>query len=491
MPFARVGSEAAPWVLSTKRKLLVTAARRRRVGGESTVGRMRILAGLVPVIFLLALLPPAAVLADNEIVLDDESPAVQMTGVWATTAATSGFVGSGYHFRVAGDGSSTVVWPFNGPSASYEVFARWTSGPNRASNATYVVIWQRWSGSVSVDQRTGGGAWHSLGTFRFAREPVKASPCPTMPTASSLPTRFAGCRPDQPRLRPPAAPAAMSSDAAAGDPRFFDETQFRVDRDAFWDFFQKRGGVRTFGYPVSRDFPFLGCQTQFFQRVAMQQCGDAGRRARSTCSTTACCPTPTSTAAPCPRRTRPDRGGAAAESIRTTAARPSTSCAPTRPIRFDGEPVNFSRRSTTTVSLADAFPQGDGDAGLLPLLNLQLWGLPTSKPAYDPNNHDFIYQRFQRGVMHYDRGCSCTQGLLLADYLKGLLTGERLPDDLAAQAAGSPLLRARAAAPATCHARPRSATRLQLASTAAVAAAPVHQHQPLRRRRRSADVAGR
>ena len=41
---------------------------------------MRILAGLVPVIFLLALLPPAAVLADNEIVLDDESPAVQMTG---------------------------------------------------------------------------------------------------------------------------------------------------------------------------------------------------------------------------------------------------------------------------------------------------------------------------------------------------------------------------------------------------------------------------
>ena len=72
-------------------------------------------------------------------------------------------------------------------------------------------------------------------------------------------------------------------------------------------------------------------------------------------------------------------------------------------------------------------------------MNLQLWGLPTSKPAYDPNNHEFIYQRFQRGVMHYDRGCRCTQGLLLADYLKDLLTGVRLPDDLAAQAAGSPL----------------------------------------------------
>jgi hypothetical protein len=44
--------------------------------------------------------------------------------------------------------------------------------------------------------------------------------------------------------------------------------------------------------------------------------------------------------------------------------------------------------------------------------------------------------------MHYDRGCHCTQGLLLTDYLKHLLTGEYLPADLAAQAAASPLLRA-------------------------------------------------
>ena len=46
---------------------------------------------------------------------------------------------------------------------------------------------------------------------------------------------------------------------------------YRDDRDAFWDFFQKRGGLRTFGYPVSRDFLFYGCTTQLFQRVAMQR----------------------------------------------------------------------------------------------------------------------------------------------------------------------------------------------------------------------------
>ena len=39
--------------------------------------------------------------------------------------------------RVAGDGSSSLSWPFpsNTPAGSYEVFARWTSGANRASNA--------------------------------------------------------------------------------------------------------------------------------------------------------------------------------------------------------------------------------------------------------------------------------------------------------------------------------------------------------------------
>jgi N-acetylmuramoyl-L-alanine amidase len=68
-----------------------------------------------------------------------------------------------------------------------------------------------------------------------------------------------------------------------------------------------------------------------------------------------------------------------------------------------------------------------------------VWGLPTSKPAYDPTNHDFIYQRFQRGIMHYDKGCGCTQGLLLADYFKAILTNRNLPGDLADQAKSSKL----------------------------------------------------
>lgn len=67
------------------------------------------------------------------------------------------------------------------------------------------------------------------------------------------------------------------------------------------------------------------------------------------------------------------------------------------------------------------------------------WGVPTGGPAFDPNNHSFIYLRRQRGVTQYDAGCGCTQGVLLTDYLKAIITGKNLPADLASEAATSPL----------------------------------------------------
>src|SRR5215216_94876 len=117
---------------------------------------------------LLAAVPAAPLLAE-EIVVDDAAPGVQFTGTWQVTTTSSGFLGDGYRFRVAGDGSSRVRWPFRASSGdgTYEVFARWTSGVNRASNATYVLTHASGTASVVVDQRLGGGAWRSLGTFRF------------------------------------------------------------------------------------------------------------------------------------------------------------------------------------------------------------------------------------------------------------------------------------------------------------------------------------
>ena len=47
----------------------------------------------------------------------------------------------------------------------------------------------------------------------------------------------------------PGAAFGQAQDQSAADPRLFAQTGYRVDRDAFWDYFTRRGGVTTFGYP--------------------------------------------------------------------------------------------------------------------------------------------------------------------------------------------------------------------------------------------------
>jgi hypothetical protein len=227
----------------------------------------------------------------------------------------------------------------------------------------------------------------------------------------------------------------------------FPQTGFRIERDAFREYFLLRGGVRTFGYPVSRDFPFLGCTSQFFQREVMQQCAGQGVTTLNLLDADLLPYTringstfPAADAAvidQAPAVGQADYGPLAMSFVRRVA-----------PDQLGGDPVRLWSTFATTVTFQDAFPSGSGDAGLLPLINLEMWGMPTSLPQPDPNNGGFIYQRFQRGIMHFDRGCGCTQGLLLADYLKAIITGDDLPGDLAAQAQSSPLFRSAADRPA-------------------------------------------
>jgi len=99
--------------------------------------------------------------------------------------------------------------------------------------------------------------------------------------------------------------------------------------------------------------------------------------------------------------------------------------------------TNFYQTFAGSVTAPMAFVHG-GDPDLLPGFDLELWGVPTSGAFTDPNNHAFIYLRWQRGVMHYDAACACTQGILLADYFKAILTGKPLPADLAQESASSP-----------------------------------------------------
>src|SRR5262249_2903893 len=182
--------------------------------------------------------------------------------------------------------------------------------------------------------------------------------------------------------------ASAHTTGQSADPRFFSQTGYRIDNDAFWSFFQQRGNVRTFGYSVSRTFMLDGFQVQIFQREIMQLQPDGGVQTLNILDpglmpytningSTYPGPDP-ALAATTPLVTDPNYNTAIQIFIQENG-----------PNTFDGQPVNFANTFYSTVTARDA---PDADPALLPGFDLQIWGAPTSQPAYDPNNHQFIYQ---------------------------------------------------------------------------------------------------
>ncbi|HUE75767.1 MAG TPA: hypothetical protein VMP10_02975, partial [Chloroflexota bacterium] len=230
--------------------------------------------------------------------------------------------------------------------------------------------------------------------------------------------------------------AVPVASAQTTDPRFFEPTGYRISNDAFWDYFQKRGGIQTFGYPVSRTVQLFGKPTQFFQRriIQLNPDGSVGQLNLldpeimpytniNFAQFPAADPALVQSA---PAVGSPNYDLAVLGFVQANA-----------PNTFQGMPTGFARTFNSTVTMPVAFPTGGGNAGLLQGINLEMWGVPTSRPALDPNNNNFAYQRFQRGIMHFDQNSGLTQGLLLADYLKSIMTGQNLPPDLADAAKGS------------------------------------------------------
>jgi hypothetical protein len=107
------------------------------------------------------------------------------------------------------------------------------------------------------------------------------------------------------------------------------------------------------------------------------------------------------------------------------------------PNTFNGKNVNFYNTYINQVGLNSAFPNGNGDTSLLPGFDLEMWGAVTSHPSVDPANNNFVYLRWQRGIMMYDASTNLTQAVLLADYFKAIITGNNLPADLNLQAQSS------------------------------------------------------
>jgi hypothetical protein len=228
---------------------------------------------------------------------------------------------------------------------------------------------------------------------------------------------------------PPMAPSDLvitkkidpSIPPLAHDERYFSQTGFRVDDDAIWDYFRARGRVDVFGLPVSRSFVLLGCRAQIFQRQVAQVCAGQSAGLMNLLDPEifpydhvngSVLPAPDADLkAHTPVPSSPGYGAAILDFVKTNA-----------PDVLDGQPVGFGKTFFAVEN---------------PLINLEVWGAPISRPARDPTNTGFVYQRFQRGVMHFDQATGRTQGLLLADYLKAILRDREVPSDLRAQARNS------------------------------------------------------
>jgi hypothetical protein len=209
----------------------------------------------------------------------------------------------------------------------------------------------------------------------------------------------------------------------------FPETGFCVTNPAFMEYFRIRGGVRIMGYPVSRSFTLDGFEVQFFQRVILQLQGGQVQRLNvldpgvmpMTRANQSVFPGPDpSLAAQAPQVGAPDYARQVVEFVRRVA-----------PDSWNGQPVGFFNLFNTTVPVDIAFPGITPNPDLVTLLNLEIWGLPTSNPAADPGNGGFVYQRFQRGIMHFRAEVPVTEGILVGEYLKSVITNRSLPPDLA------------------------------------------------------------
>jgi hypothetical protein len=225
-------------------------------------------------------------------------------------------------------------------------------------------------------------------------------------------------------------PASGVAATPALQSQCFAETGYCIDEPAFAQYFSSRGGARILGFPVSRTFQLEGFRVQFFQRVVLQLQASAVARLNVldpgvlpvVHANQSVFPAPDpGLAADAPRPDDPGYAQRVAEYLRSVS-----------PDIWNGQRVGFSALFNSTVPAGN-----DVSPEIRTLLNLEIWGLPTSQPDFDPGNRGFVYQRFQRGIMHFRADCACTEGILVGDYLKAVLTGNGLPDDLAADMRGS------------------------------------------------------
>jgi RHS repeat-associated protein len=115
------------------------------------------------------LIPAYATLVDNDSAGGPYETSAVMTGSWVASTSPTGFIGPNYvHDNNSDKGSKSARFtPVLAYAGDYQVSVRYTSHANRASNVPIVIHSAKGETTQTVDMRSGGGTWVSLGTHRF------------------------------------------------------------------------------------------------------------------------------------------------------------------------------------------------------------------------------------------------------------------------------------------------------------------------------------
>lgn len=83
-----------------------------------------------------------------------------VNGSWVASTIEPGFEGNNYLHDGNAGGGHLAEWvaTVGQPAEQYEVFAKWTAHPNRATNTKYTVYHAAGSTDVFVNQTQNGGA---------------------------------------------------------------------------------------------------------------------------------------------------------------------------------------------------------------------------------------------------------------------------------------------------------------------------------------------
>jgi hypothetical protein len=116
---------------------------------------------------------PAASGPPHVQVIVDDPAATFAPGIssWNLYSVPSQHYGTGFRAKPVGTGSGTATWtPSLIEAGQYSVYAWWVDNtePYRAHDVKYTIHSLQGDETVTVDQTTGGGNWHLLGTWEFS-----------------------------------------------------------------------------------------------------------------------------------------------------------------------------------------------------------------------------------------------------------------------------------------------------------------------------------